>query len=205
MNFRSEEIRIFPLAKSRTMINRDGKDADILDIEHSRLVTEFNMSNYIRQFMGDAEGFILYFDVTEDGKITIKFNLHGYYMHIETSSETFVNAIINKTAGNRYNVYVGITIDNKTQEINGQDEKVQESNSEYFSYKGLTFDVIEATKVHNSSCTAFMLLFNFELDDEGNMIIQHENGKVINPVVKDIAYKFINVSKIRIEGIDGKH
>lgn len=162
----SENVIVFPLAKERTQ-----------SIQETRLLTEFNVSNIIRQLMGNRmDGFIISSTDVDGGK-QIEFNIYGYYFKIKITTEW-----LGKNFKNDCSVYASIELDNTVDEIIGQDEDL--------TYRGLK--IISESELDSNSTDRKII--SIKLFD----IISNTQGREI----KITPSKFINTL---IGGIDGKY
>ena len=106
----SEDVVVFPLSKSRL---NDGT----IDMDRTRLLTEKSVSNIINQLI-DTNGFVISKEDSATKKVTVEFNLMGYYFRV--TLDFGLNEI--KEALNGTEVYANIYIDGY-QEIQGQDNE----------------------------------------------------------------------------------
>ncbi len=177
----SNSIKIFPLAKNRTV------DAG------ARRLYESNIANIIRQLI-DTNGFIIHqpnnLQHTEwhQSGITpvvtfdlegLEFNLYGYYVSVDGEAKVTIPYSDKDTA-----LYASLVIDNN--EVSGQDEGGNES-----CYTGITFTTTEPAK---NDCTASIKLFDVKEDGNNYKLVPAED-----------AIKKFDATSLIITQIDGKH
>lgn len=128
----SNNVVVFPIAKER------------VTMPGTRLFTEQNVSNLIRQLLSNgSKGFIISSE-TIDGSWVIEFNLLGYYFKISGINESWIQSIATDediSNDSITGVYACINIDDLTNEIIGQDTDGK--------YEGLNLLFIEPTSSDN--------------------------------------------------------
>ena len=173
-NLNSNSVKVFPVAKER--------GSTIPEVTMSRLLTEFNMSNIIRQLIGGSKGFVISASKVSDNKINVEFNLYGYYFDIEYDAED--------TGGADADVYASLVYDKTYGELK------QDDNGKY---GGL--EVITAKKGETITGEHTIRLFSYRATKKGDAVIISDDSIVVNP--KD---RFIFATEsLPIGGIDGRH
>ena len=80
MKLKSTQVEVFPIAKQRKQILEGDKNL----VRGTKILTEKNISNIIRQLLGEASpGFVI--SCTQDittKLYNVEFNLYGYYFNI---------------------------------------------------------------------------------------------------------------------------
>ena len=136
----SENVIVFPIAKERIGL-----------VQETRLMTEYNVSNLIRQLFGNkSNGFIISCNKDNADVWTIEFNLYGYYFKVNSISTTLFKE--SELTPDSDGLYAAITIDEDVDEIYGQDNKGV--------YEGLEF----STKIPDSipANKHYLKLLNFD-------------------------------------------
>lgn len=179
----SINVEVFPIAKERN------------PNFGSRLFTEHNVSNLIRQLMNpNSNGFIISSSQDNDKNWTIEFNLLGYYFKIKGINTKLINSI-NGSFKSVTGVYAYVKIDEKNNEIIGQD--VQDTNADgenVLYYKGLNIEFkdpntdIKDPKDH----VKYLKLLDFNNDET--------NGPTLTTVRNNMG-----IGAASIGGIDGKY
>lgn len=178
----SANVEVFPIAKERN------------PNFGSRLFTEHNVSNLIRQLMNpNSNGFIISSSQDEKGNWTIEFNLLGYYFKIKGINTELINSI-NGSFTSVTGVYAYVIIDETNNEIKGQDEEGTNADGEkVLYYKGLNI----AFKDPNSdikdpkSYVKYLKLLDFKYENKvGTLTLVRNN---------------IGIGAASIGGIDGKY
>lgn len=160
----SKDVVVFPIAKERTS-----------GIEETRLLTEYNVSNLIRQlYSSNQNGFIIS-SIKDGNNYTIEFNLYGYYFKININPHDIFG---NPSSGKE--IYASIKID-ESDEIEGQDEELEIEGIKQNKYTGL---LINNAKPDNKY--KYIKLFNVK-----------DNNYELN--------NLISFPQMLIGGIDGKH
>lgn len=161
----SGDVVVFPIAKER-----------IDTVEETRLLTEYNVSNLVRQLYNSGQnGFIISSAKDSANNYVIEFNLYGYYFKININPYT-----IFKDPSSGDGIYVAIKIDT-SDEIDGQDEELEVDGIKQNKYTGLLINNIEPTEEYK-----YIKLFNL-----------NNNNYELNNVS--------SFSQMLIGGIDGKY
>lgn len=136
-HLQSRDVVVFPIAKER-----------IATVEETRLLTEHNVSNLIRQLYNSGQnGFIISYTKDSSDNYVIEFNLYGYYFKININPYTIFK---DPSSGN--GIYAAIKID-ASDEIDGQDVVYEKTGLQL--YEGLLINNIVPTKEYK-----YIKLFN---------------------------------------------
>ena len=193
MKLNSTSVKVFPAAKDRCLAV--GNDTEI---SFSRLLTEFNVSNIIRQLIGTNNGFIISASAEKTNEVDTfysilhtKFNLNGYYFDISFNVESLGTGL---ESGASYDVYAKLVYDGTTD----SQELAQDSPSATgFQYDGLDIEVIKVGVTFDA--TDYLKLFSFTYNHDGTTGIAS-----VSSVVPGDQHIF-DATAMRIGGIDGKY
>lgn len=156
----TENVIVFPIAKERAS-----------SVQETRLMTEYNVSNIIRQLMGnEIKGFIISCS-TKDSGWEIEFNLYGYYFRINVEN-TWINDTFGTDISN--GIFASIILDTLVDEIDGQDADGL--------YKGL-----HITNVEPKDVPVIKLL---TCDNQGKLICATNKFGLINMSIGGIDGKY---------------
>lgn len=166
----SENVVVFPIAKERA-----------IGINENRLLTEYNISNLIRQLVGNNEGFIISTQIAQD-EFIVEFNLYGYYFKISGINQAWITENFKDGIGND-GLYASIIIDTDIDEVTGQDAENK--------YQGLNLTTSIPTLSNNESNKEIHYLKILKISNNGNTF---EKINATNGFISSL-----------IGGIDGKH
>lgn len=173
---KSEDVEVFPIAKERN------------PNFGSRLFTEHNVSNLIRQLMNpNSNGFIISSSQDNDKNWTIEFNLLGYYFKIKGINTELINSA-NGSFDSVTGVYAFVEIDETTNEIIGQDVPNTNNDGE----KVLYYEGLNIVFKKPEDDIKYLKLLNFDYDTI--------NGATLTTVRNNIG-----IGAASIGGIDGKY
>lgn len=195
MKLNSTSVKVFPAAKDRCQAVGSNTE-----VSFSRLLTEFNVSNIIRQLIGTNNGFIISASAEkaddEDEFYSIlhtKFNLNGYYFDISFNVESLGTGL---ESGKSYDVYAKLVYDGtaNSQELK-QDSQIAGGGVTDYQYDGLDIEVIKVGDTFDT--TDYLKLFSFKYGLEGI------TASVLEVVPGD--QHIFDATAMRIGGIDGKY
>jgi hypothetical protein len=174
----SDNVKVFPAAKER--------HCTINDVAMSRLLTEFNLANIMRQIIGESQGFVISAnkDDKDESIIVAKFNLFGYYFDIRYVAENTNDSIVD--------VYAALDFDN----ADGAELKQDEDNK----YKGLIVLTVPSGASSGSTKEHTIRLFSYKSNLDGSAVVVDGNSVVVHPQDKFL----FATEALPIGGIDGK-
>ena len=171
----SNNVKVFPVAKER--------DSILPDVVMSRLLTEFNISNIIRQIIGSSQGFVIEASKSGDSTIDTRFNLYGYYFDIKYDALD--------TKGEDVDVYATLIYDSSYNELKQDNNLV---------YEGLEVTTITKGETPNFRGEHSIRLFSYRSNTVSGKIIITDGSVNVYPEDK---FMFATEA-LPIGGIDGK-
>ena len=173
----SGNVKVFPAAKERLVIDDD--------VAMSRLLTEFNLANIVRQMIGSSKGFVI--EVSRDDEyrniINAKFNLFGYYFDIKYEASGEISGVVD--------VYASLEFDAFGTELNQDNNGV---------YTGLKLTEVSADASFEPTAENTLRLFSYKYTkNSGNVVVDAESLSV-PPQSRFI----FDSTALPIGGIDGK-
>lgn len=174
-NLNSDNVKVFPVAKER--------DSILPDVVMSRLLTEFNISNIIRQIIGSSQGFVIGASKSDDNIIDARFNLYGYYFDIKYDAlDTF---------GEDVDVYATLVYDTSYDELKQDNDH---------KYEGLEVTTITKGETPSFSGAHSIRLFSYRSNTVSGKVVITDGSVTVHQEDK---FMFATEA-LPIGGIDGK-